>query len=140
MDPQQWLKQYDERLTDIAARAKKASARLGKVSSTKTSPRGEVEVRIDAGGAIDDLKLTPEARTLESDELARLILDTTKKAQYAVSSQIADISTAYFGEGPALDVIKQHLPAGVRLGMDLDDFDEDDYFANPPEITQEITQ
>jgi DNA-binding protein YbaB len=138
MDPQQWLAQYDKQLTDIASRAKKASARLGQVSSTKASPRGEVEVRIDAGGAIDDLKLTPEARTLESDELARLILDTTRKAQYAVSSQIADISTAYFGEGPALDVIKQYLPAGVHVG--LDDFDEDDYFANPPEITQEITR
>jgi DNA-binding protein YbaB len=138
MDPQQWLAQYDKQLTDIASRAKKASARLGQVSSTKVSPRGEVEVRIDAGGAVDDLKLTPEARTLESDELARLILDTTRKAQYAVSSQIADISTAYFGEGPALDVIKQYLPAGVHVG--LDDFDEDDYFANPPEITQEITQ
>jgi hypothetical protein len=136
MDPQQWLAQYDRRLTDIASRAKKASTRLEQVSSTKTSPRGEVEVRIDAGGAIDDLKLTPEARTLESDELARLILDTTRKAQYAVSAQIADIATAYFGDGPALDVIKQHLPAGVRVGTD--DFDEDDYFANPPEITQEI--
>jgi DNA-binding protein YbaB len=137
MDPQQWLAQYDKQLNDIASRAKKASARLGQVSSTKASPRGEVEVRIDAGGAIDDLKLTPEARTLESHELARLILDTTRKAQYAVSAQIADISTAYFGEGPALDVIKQYLPAGVQVTTD---FDEDDYFANPPEITQEITQ
>jgi hypothetical protein len=133
MDPQQWLADYDKRLADIASRAKEAGARLEKVGSTKASPRGEVTVRIDAGGAIEDLTLTPEARTLEADELARLILDTTRKAQYAVSAQIADISAKYFDEGRALDVIKQYLPAGVRV---TNDFDDDDYFANPPEITE----
>lgn len=132
MDPEQWLADYDKRLTDIASRAREASARLRQVSSTKSSPRGEVEVRIDAGGAIEDLTLTPAARTLESDELARLILDTTRQAQHAVSTQIAGISATYFGEGPALEMIKQHLPAGMPVGADPDD----DYFANPPEITQ----
>jgi DNA-binding protein YbaB len=133
MDPQQWLADYDKRLNEIASRAKEASARLEQVGSTKSSPRGEVTVSVDAGGAVQDLTLTPEARTLEADELARLILDTTRKAQYAVSAQIAGISAKYFGEGRVLDVVKQHLPAGVSL---TDDFDDDDYFANPPEITQ----
>ncbi len=133
MDTEQWLAHYDKRLTDVATRAKGASARLRQVGSTAASPRGEVEVRVDAGGALEDLTLKPAARTLESDELAKLILDTTRKARLAVSAQIAGISAKYFGEGPALDVIKQHLPAGVQVP---DDFDDDDYFANPPEITQ----
>jgi YbaB/EbfC DNA-binding family protein len=132
MDPEQWLADYDKRLTDIAARAREASACLREVSSTKASPRGEVEVRIDAGGTLEDLTLTPAARTLESDELARLILDTTRQAQHAVSAQIADISARYFGDGPALEVIKKYLPAGTPVSTDPDD----DYFANPPEITQ----
>ncbi|HEV7652636.1 MAG TPA: YbaB/EbfC family nucleoid-associated protein [Actinophytocola sp.] len=133
MDPEQWLAQYDKRLTDVATRAKEADARLRQVGRTATSPRGEVEVRVDAGGALEDLTLTPAARTLESDELAKLILDTTRRARYAVGAQILGISTKYFGEGPALEVIKQHLPAGVPAAGDPDD---DDYFANPPEITQ----
>jgi len=132
MGPEDWLAQYDKRLTEIAARAKEASERVSQVGSTATSPRGEVEVRVGASGVLEELTLTPEARTLESDELARLILDTTRKARYAVSAQIAGISTQYFGEGPALDVIKQHLPAGLPMPTDRD---EDDYFANP-EITQ----
>ena len=132
MDPQQWLAHYDKRLTDVATRAKEASACVRQVGATATSPRGEVEVRVSAGGALEDLTLTPAARTLESDELARLILDTTRKARHAVSAQIAGISTKYFGEGPALEVIKQHLPAGVPVINHRDD----DYFANPPEITQ----
>ena len=74
-------------------------------------------MRVSASGTLEDLTLTPAARTLEADELARLILDTTRKARHAVSAQIAGISTRYFGEGPALDVIKQHLPAGVPVAQ-----------------------
>ncbi len=133
MDPQQWLAQYDKRLTEVATRAKEAGARLRQVGGTAASPRGEVEVRVSASGTLEDLTLTPAARTLESDELARLILDTTRKARRAVGAQVAGISTEYFGEGPALEVIKQHLPAGVPAIKNPDD---DDYFTNPPEITK----
>jgi hypothetical protein len=133
MDPQQWLAQYDKRLTEIATRAKEAAARVGQVGGTATSARGEGEARGGASGTLENLKLRPAARTLESDELARLILHTTWKARRSVSAQIAGISTRYLGEGPALEVIKQHLPAGVPVSKNPDD---DDYFANPPEITQ----
>jgi len=137
MDPQQWLARYDERLTKVAARAEEAGARLREVNGTATSPRGEVEVRVGASGTLDELTLTPAARTLESDELARLIVDTTRRARYAVGAQVAGISTEYFGEGPVLDVIKRHLPAGVPTTEHRDDDrDDDDYFANPPEITR----
>jgi hypothetical protein len=132
MDPQQWLAQYDKRLTEIATRAKEAGARVRQAGGSATSPRGEVEVRVGASGVLEDLTLTPAARTLESDELARLILHTTRKARYAAGAQIADISARYLGEGPALEVIKQHLPAGVPVPKNRDD---DDYFANP-EISQ----
>lgn len=132
MNPEQWLADYDKRLTEIATRAKAAGERLRQVDGTATSPRGEVKVRVGASGVLEDLTLAPSARTLESDELARLILDTMNKARHAVSTQIAGISTRYLGEGPALDVVRQHLPAGVPATRNRDD---DDYFANP-EITQ----
>ncbi|WP_245812211.1 YbaB/EbfC family nucleoid-associated protein [Actinophytocola xinjiangensis] len=133
MDPEQWLAQYDKRLAEVASRAKDASARLRQVGGTASSPRGEVTVRVSASGTLEDLTLTPAARGLESDELARLILDTTRRARREVSVQIDGLSTRYLGEGPALEVIRQHLPAGVPAGNDPDD---DDYFANPPEITR----
>jgi YbaB/EbfC DNA-binding family len=132
MDTEQWLAEHEKRLAAVATRAREAGTRLREVGSTATSPRGEVEVRVSAGGALEDLTLTPAARTLEVDELARLILDTTRTARHSVSAQIAGISTRYFGEGPALDVIRQHLPAGVPTGEARD---EDDFFDNP-EITR----
>jgi DNA-binding protein YbaB len=133
MDLEQWLADYDKRIAEVATRAKEAGTRLRQVCGTATSPRGEVTVRVNAGGALEDLTLTPAARTLESDELARLILDTTRKAQHAVSVQTAGISTEYFGDGPALELITQYLPVGVPV---LKKRDDDDYFANPPEITR----
>lgn len=132
MDPQQWLAQYDKRLNEVATRAMKVGAHLRHLGATATSPRGEVEVRVSASGTLEDLTLTPAARTLESGELARLILDTTRKARHEVSAEIAGISTAYLGEGPALEVIKRHLPATVPVPRDEGD---DEYFANP-EITR----
>lgn len=132
MEPDQWLADYDKRLTEIAARAEEAGERVRQAGATATSPRGEVTVRVSSSGTLEDLTLTPAARTLESAELARLILDTTRTARHAVSVQIAGISTGYLGDGAALDVIRQHLPAGVPAGRKRDD---DDYFANP-EITQ----
>ncbi|HEX4702613.1 MAG TPA: YbaB/EbfC family nucleoid-associated protein [Pseudonocardiaceae bacterium] len=133
MEPEQWLAQYDKRLTDIAARANEAGARLRQVSRTSTSSRGEVTVTVGAGGALEGLILTPSARRLESDELARLILDTTRRARHAVSTQIAGIATECFGPGPTLDVIRQYLPAGAPVINRRDD----DYSDNPPEITRD---
>lgn len=132
MDPEQWLANYDKRLADIAASAKEAGERVRQAGTTATSPRGEVTVRVSSSGTLEDLTLTPAARTLESDELARLILDTTNRARRTTSAKVAGIAATHFGEGPALDVIKQHLPATVSARGARDD---DDYFANP-EITR----
>ena len=133
MDPEQWLADYNKRLTDVATRAKEAGALLRKVGGTVTSPRGEITVRVSAVGTLEDLTLTPVARALESDELARLILDTTRRARYAVGAQMAGIATECFGAGPALDVIKQYLPAGALVINHRDD----DWSDNPPEITHD---
>jgi len=62
MEPEQWLAQYQKRLTDIATRANEAGDRLKQVGGTATSPYGEVTVTVGAGGALEDLTLTPAAR------------------------------------------------------------------------------
>jgi len=131
MEPEQWLAQYQKRLTDIATRANEAGDRLKQVGGTATSPYGEVTVTVGAGGALEDLTLTPAARTLESDELARLILDTTRRARLAVGAQLAGITTECFGEGPALEVIKQYLPVAAPKRVNRSDDDD------PVEITHD---
>ena len=133
MEPEQWLTQYHQRLNDIATRANEAGTRMRQVGRSATSRRGEVTVIVGAGGALEDLTLTPAARTLESDELARLILETTRRARHAVGARLADITTEYFDAGPAREVIQQYLPAAAPAVRPRDD----DYSDNPPEITHD---
>lgn len=132
MEPEQWLAQYDKRINEIAARADEAGARMRRVAGTATSPRGEVKVTVGAGGALQDLTLTPASRTLESDELARLIVDTTRRARSAVGTQLAGITTECF-EGPAQEVIQRFLPAAAPVSRRRAVADDDD----PVEITHD---
>jgi DNA-binding protein YbaB len=110
VEPAQWLAEYDGRLDDLAAGAQAASARLRQAGGRATSPRGEVTVTVEAGGALADVKLTPAARQLEVDQLARLIVTTAQQARHAAGAQVAEIMTNYLGDGPALDMITSNLP------------------------------
>jgi hypothetical protein len=137
VDPAQWLADYDRNLARTAANAQAAGDSLRHVGGKATSPRGEVEVTVGASGALEDLTLTPMARALEADELARLILDTARQAQRTVGAQVVEIMTHYLGDGPALDMVVQNLsPVAKVESTPPPVLDDDYYFANPPEITR----
>jgi DNA-binding protein YbaB len=131
VDSAQWLADYEQRLTGTAASAEAASAELSQVSGQARTPHGEVEVRVTATGALADLRLTPAARKLEADALAQLILATARDAQRAASARTLEIMAGYVGDGPALDAIRQYLPAqpaGAHTAPD------GDYFDGGPEV------
>jgi DNA-binding protein YbaB len=135
VDPAQWLADYDKQLAGTAASAQAASEELGRVNGQARSPRGEVDVRVSASGALVDLRLTPAARRLEAEQLAQLILATAREAQRLAGARTLEIMSGYVGDGPALDAVKQHLPVGeptpaVRAS------DDDDYFAATPGVIQ----
>lgn len=110
MEPARWLAEYDERLASVAAGAQAASASLRQAGGRATSPRGEVTVTVEAGGALEDVTLTPAARQLEVDQLARLIVATARQARQAAGAQVAEIMTKYLGDGPALEMVTRNLP------------------------------
>ncbi|PKW16960.1 YbaB/EbfC family nucleoid-associated protein [Saccharopolyspora spinosa] len=130
----QWLASYDQKLVRAAANAKAASETLSRMSGTATSPRGEVAVQVGPSGALEDIRLTPAARAMEVEQLAKLILATAQEAQRSVGSQVVEIMTDYVGDGPALDFVKQNMPPATGVdatsGARPTDNDED-YFANP---------
>lgn len=141
MDATQWLAGYRENLARTAAGAQEASESLRQAGASATSPRHEVVVTVGPGGALEDLRLTPGARALEAEQLARLILATARQAQRAAGARVAEIMTGYVGEGPALDLVRQYLPESdvdsrARVAAPADNRDDDDYFENPPEISQ----
>ncbi|MEU5845791.1 MULTISPECIES: YbaB/EbfC family nucleoid-associated protein [Saccharopolyspora] len=137
--PAQWLADYDKKLARAAANARAASESLSRMSGTASSPRGEVTVQVGPSGAMEDIRLTPAARALEAEQLARLILTTAQQAQRSVGAQVVEIMTDYVGDGPALDFVKQNMPpaAGVDASSGPPPPDDDDYFfANPQVIVR----
>ncbi|WP_216216833.1 YbaB/EbfC family nucleoid-associated protein [Amycolatopsis aidingensis] len=113
MDPAQWLADYRDRLERAAHGARQARDSLREAGATARSPRGEVTVSVNAGGALDELALTPAARKLEADALAGLIVSTAREAQRLASARMAEVMAGYLGDGPALTQLTQHLPAEV---------------------------
>ena len=136
MDPAQWLADYDRTLARAAANAQAAEQNLRQVGGRASSPRGEVTVAVGPSGALTDLRLTPAARALEAEQLARLILTTAQQAQRAVGAQVVQIMTEYVGDGPALDVVRRALPPEARPDPGPDRADDDDYFSNPPGVVR----
>ena len=143
MDPQQWLLEYDEKLKEVAARAEQAERTLETVGGSAISADEAVTVRVSANGVTTDLVLRPGIRELEPDQLARLIMETTRKAQRDAGAQVVDAMRELVGDSPALDVVKSKLPEGYAGdGNDEPDIPElrpdtrpdDDYFENPPDL------
>lgn len=113
MDPARWLAGYEDLLARTAANAASASAALRDVTGRASSPCGEVTVTVGAGGVLDDLTLTPAARELDADRLARLIVATARQAHQDAGAQVAAIMADHLGDGPALEQITRHLPGGT---------------------------
>jgi DNA-binding protein YbaB len=143
MDPDKWFAQYDEKLRDAAQKAEKAEKALRTVGGSATSRDGEVTVRVSASGALSDLVLRPGARDIEPEQLARIILETSREAQRDVGAQVVDVMTKFVGEGAALEAVKEHLPEGYsgdgrgdvfNIEKQRDKRSDDEYFENPPEV------
>lgn len=144
MDPDKWFAQYDEKLRDAAQKAEKAQQALKTVGGSATSHDGDVTVRVTASGALSDLVLRPGAGDIEPEQLARIILETTRQAQRDVGAQVVDVMTKFVGEGAALEAVKEHLPEGyagdgrdegfIKIERPQAQRSDDEYFENPPEV------
>jgi hypothetical protein len=146
VDPQQWLQQYDEKLQAAAARAEQADKALREVGGSATSPDGDVTVRVSASGATTGLMLRHGVRDLEPDQLAKVIMETTRKAQRDAGAQVVEAMRDLVGESEALDVVKSYLPVGYAgdgedepdaappPDMTPDTRPDDEYFDNPPDV------
>ena len=127
-DSAAWLADYQQKLSRMQTNAEAASASLSRVSGRAVSPRGEVAAEVGPSGALTDLRLSPAARALEADALARLILATVHQAHREAGAQVVDIMTEYVGDGPALQLVRDNLPAEAGAAPPRP---EDDYFTSP---------
>ncbi|MBB4688363.1 YbaB/EbfC family nucleoid-associated protein [Amycolatopsis jiangsuensis] len=127
VDPAEWLAGYDRTLARAAANARAASESLREAGGRAASPRGEVEVEVGPSGTLTGLRLSPGARALEAEALARLILATVQDAHREAAARVVDIMSEYVGDGPALQLVRDNLPAEPDAAPSRRD---DDYFAD----------
>jgi hypothetical protein len=87
--------------------------------------------------------LRPGAGDIEPEQLARIIMETSRQAQRDVGAQVVDVMTKFVGEGAALEAVKEHLPEGytgdgrdevTAVERNRDKRSDDEYFDNPPEV------
>lgn len=68
------------------------------VTSTESSRDGIVTVTVDSAGAVTDLRITDQARTLPGAEIAALVLNTMRQAQSRITAQVTEIMQSTVGE------------------------------------------
>jgi DNA-binding protein YbaB len=138
VNPEQWLAQYDETLKQAAANAERTEKALKQVGGSATSPDGDVTVRVNASGATTELVLRAGVRSMEPEQLARLIMRVTQQAQGEVGQKVVETMREFMGEGDGLEFVKSHLPQAEPVGQPPigrgDSRPDDDYFDNPPEL------
>jgi hypothetical protein len=98
-DPEDFLTDWQHRVEQQTAQTTELSRRMRDVRATASAPGGQITVTVDHAGGLSDLELTPRALRLTPDELARTILDTSRRAQAHLTARMNELVTDIYGEG-----------------------------------------
>jgi DNA-binding protein YbaB len=85
-----------------AEAAQRVKERIDQVKGTAQSRGSEVSVACDTTGRILDLRLAPSAMRRTSDDLAALILETSRKAHQDAANKTIHIAETEFGKDSPL--------------------------------------
>jgi DNA-binding protein YbaB len=97
--PDDWLRSFERQAQEHVERATELSRRLQESSVTVESPRGEVRLTVDSTGGLSSLDFGREARDLPLDELAALVLRTSRRAQARLAETVSEAATRLYGGG-----------------------------------------
>ncbi|MDR1851354.1 MAG: YbaB/EbfC family nucleoid-associated protein [Propionibacteriaceae bacterium] len=95
------LAQIQEQVKEAEAQAQRAKALsedIDKMSVSKQSQDGSVELSVDSLGRITELELSPSAARIPMSELAKLILKTATEARMDAGTRVIDMMGSEFGE------------------------------------------
>jgi hypothetical protein len=75
----------------------RVSAELEAAAVTAQPDCGEVTVRVNSAGGLADLLFHPESDKLSRDDLARLVLATSRRAQARLAQQVSTTLSGMYG-------------------------------------------
>jgi DNA-binding protein YbaB len=123
-DPEAAIARVTEQIAEAQQRAVQAEqvrVDIDALRERASSPRREVTVTVDASGRFTDLELTRDAMSLAPDALARLIIQTTARAQRAAGERAIQIAADTFGaDSPAVEHLRGEVATRTpdRFGSD----------------------
>lgn len=97
VDPEDLLVDWQQRAAQQAELSTELSRRMQEITAGAESPGGEVTTTVDHAGGLAGLRLSPAAMRLPADELAELILGTSRRAQAKLAARMADLVTGLYG-------------------------------------------
>ncbi|MFI5492508.1 YbaB/EbfC family nucleoid-associated protein [Actinoplanes sp. NPDC051859] len=96
-NPEDDLRSFELRANAQLQRTLQLSAELEAAEVMVQSPNGEVTVRVNSAGGLADLVFHPESDRLVRDDLARLVLTTSRRAQAKLAERVSEITTSMYG-------------------------------------------
>lgn len=113
IDGRQWLDSYQDRLTELKARADRAQAALAGVDGTAASPDGAVSVTVVPGGAVRRVVFSERSEALSRVQLAALVVETAARAQAEADRRVTEAVAPLLGDdSEAMRVIRSYRGAG----------------------------
>jgi len=99
LNPEDELRSFELPAEAQVQRTLQLSAELEAAEVTVLSPNGEVTVRVNSAGGLADLQFQPEADQVSRDELARLVLTTSRRAQAKLAERVGELTASTYGAG-----------------------------------------
>ncbi|MDA3629423.1 YbaB/EbfC family nucleoid-associated protein [Saccharopolyspora oryzae] len=138
MHPDDWLTQYNTKLQQLKEDTDRAKSELSQLGATTTSRDGQITVRVNSSGALEDIEFSRDFPHPKPDQVAATIMECVRQAQRQAAGQMVEVMQQFVGDGTALDFVKSSLPHGYTGdGTDPDEApkrpaqpDEDDDYDN----------
>jgi DNA-binding protein YbaB len=133
-DPDDAIRRMDEWAAGFARKAERYAAAQQETEQlrlTATSQDGTVKVTVGADGVVSDLVFSSRTRTIPPEELARMVLDTMRRAQANITERVAEVMGRQLGdEDPdtravMLDSLRDRFPDPDPDPADQPDAPED---------------
>jgi DNA-binding protein YbaB len=96
-DPEDMMRSFEARVSEQTRQALRLSTELEAAEVTVRSDGGEVTVRVNSAGGLADLRFHPEADALTRDELAELVMATSRRAQARLTAQVSELVSSVYG-------------------------------------------
>ncbi|CAM05164.1 YbaB/EbfC DNA-binding family protein [Saccharopolyspora erythraea NRRL 2338] len=112
MHPDDWLSQYSAKLQQVKEDTDRARDQLSEVGGSATSQDGQVTVRVNSSGVLEDIQFGRDFQHPQPDKLRASIMECVRRAQREAAGQMMDVMQRFVGEGDALEFVKSNLPHG----------------------------